>query len=444
MSENNVRAEFRKVALVTRSIVGLAAIVAAIYLLNYLVTHRPRPESKPDVQLSRRVEAVAARKVPVRVTFEAFGTSRAMTAADIAAEVTAKVISKPDRIEEGAYVEQGELLFQLDDSDFIQVRNRSRETIAALEAQISGLDIELERLEEQLRLAEEATRLAMQELQRLKDALANGAAKDIEVDRTERDLTRIRREEDTLRQQVQLIPVRRRQLQAQVMGERAQLAIAEKNVSRTRITAPFAGYLQEVRVNAGDNVRAGDRVARLVDLSRIEIPILLPLSAADSVRVGDEVQLHEDSPANNSWQGHVSRISPEADNKTRTVAAYVEVAQSPREKAGEKRLRPGQFLAAKVITGRAEEAIVVPRRAVVDERILIADKTGRVHDFIVHSKRHIDGSFPEIDPRETEWAVLADDIAPGTRIIISNLEELEPGMQVETRLATVVAKGTGK
>jgi RND family efflux transporter MFP subunit len=430
MTSPAVPKQLRLLSFVVRGLVGLALLAGALMLFNYMKETRQKPAGNPDRQVARHAETITASSVSVPRRYTGYGTARAMLAADLAAEISANVMDKPAGVEEGQFLEAGAPIVTLDGSDFLQQQGRALANIEAFNAQLLSLDVDHERLGEQYRLSQEATRLAQSELSRLREARRSGGTTDIEIDRSERELTRIQREEQALQQSLDLIPTRRSRLQAQVAAEEAELALAAKNVSRASIVAPFAGYLQEVTVDVGEHVAPGTSIARLVDLSRIEVPLQVPVSAAGVVKVGDlaSIKVGETDPT--VWEGAVIRIAPEADQGTRSLTVYIEVEQPARLGEGA-HLRPGQFVLGEVRAEQNERAIVVPRRAVVDDRVLVIDEAGLARSVAIVVARHFEGAYPQIDPEETEWAVIHGGLEEGDIVIISNLDELESGMAVQ-------------
>ena len=140
-------------------------------------------------------------------------------------------------------------------------------------------------------------------------------------------------------------------LEARLAVEEAQEATAALNVSRTVIAAPFEGRIVDVNVDTGERVAPGQVVARLVDLSHLEVPLQAPVSAASSIRVGDEVSVMADGPSGDTWTGRIARMSPEADPTNRTVTVFVEIQQDP--SGSESLLRPGQFVIGTIAAGGA-------------------------------------------------------------------------------------------
>ena len=171
----------------------------------------------------------------------------------------------------------------------------------------------------------------------------------------------------------------------------------------------------------------------------------MPVSAARAIRVGDSAHLSADSAALSTFEGRVVRIAPEASPQTRSMVVFVEIEQdldpgrafieSADESAGI--LLPGQYVTGRVRSRERERRVVIPRRAIVDDRVFVATTArGEGGELLVATRRpivvseHIRGSFPEIDPEETQWAVIAEGLEAGDRVIVSNLDELDDGMAI--------------
>jgi RND family efflux transporter MFP subunit len=252
-----------------------------------------------------------------------------------------------------------------------------------------------------------------------------------------RDLTRFRRDAEDLRQRVNLVPSRRASLQAKIAREEANEALAQLDVTRTTVVAPFDGVLQSVDTEIGERVAAGEVVARLVDLSRLEAPLQTPISAGGSVRIGDEVAVSSDNQSRVQWTGRIARISPDADPENRTVAVYVEISQDP--EAAQTLLRPGQFIVGRIAAGGVEPRIIVPRRAVDGDRVFVVDDEGNAQPRPVTIEHFLDETRPEIASNESQWAVVSEGLQAGDHVIISNIEDLESGLPVDSSEAASAA-----
>ena len=65
--------------------------------------------------------------------------------------------------------------------------------------------------------------------------------------------------------------------------DEARLADAKLALSRTKVTAPFAGFVQEESVDVGQIVAAGQPVARIFATDAVEV--IVPLSDADAALI---------------------------------------------------------------------------------------------------------------------------------------------------------------
>lgn len=118
------------------------------------------------------------------------------------ARVTATVAEIPGHILEGERVHRGELLAQLDDSDFVRQVEIAEQNIADLNAQLERLEAERESWTERLRLAEEAVELVVADFQRIESAFREGVAKQREVDQARQALINATRDQVAAREEV--------------------------------------------------------------------------------------------------------------------------------------------------------------------------------------------------------------------------------------------------
>lgn len=419
----------RPLAVIVRTAAGLLAVGLAVVVFRVLVLTRPEPTLRPVQEQRLTVNVVRAERVPLARTWTAYGSARAKRSSDLRAEVAGEVIERPERIDPGVAVEAGELIVAIDPEEFEARLERARSAIAALQAELEGLDVEQVSLEQTVELAAEASRLARWERDRVRAAQEREAATEAELVRLEAALTRVAREETDLRQRLALLAPRRQALQAQIMIERSNERLAQLDLRRARIAAPFAGELQVVEAQEGERLAVGEIVARLVDSSVIEIPVEAPLSALGQVRVGDRVGLAAEGPLDAAWQGVVARIAPEASTQSRTFTLFVETAGVLPD--GRPAPSPGHFLRASIVSEAPEMRFVLPRAAVAEERVYVVDAASRVRLRTVVVERYVEARFPSIDPRETQWAVVSEGLEEGDLVVVSNLDEIEPGLLVD-------------
>ncbi len=415
------------VSVATQAGVSLFLLSLASGIFVALASSRPEPEKAHEAAELRRVEVMEARPVPVRRQWQGFGTAAARDEADVPAEVLAVVVEVPPGIVEGAEVRQGDLLARLDDTDFVLQHRVSTERITNIQAQLDQLDLEEESWRRRTELASEEVQLAEADFERVRQALQQQAARQRELDQSREKLVAAIRAEVATREQFDKVTSRRAQLQAQRGEQQAALRMAEKNVARCRVLSPLDGYLASVDLDPGESVAPGQRVARVVSVSRLDVPLRLPASARPTIAVGDDAVLEAQGATVQTWYGHVRRIGPADDQNTRTMTVYVEIEQDPRLPGW---LAPGRFVEGTVISQHAELRTVVPRRSLLGDRLLVVED-GRVRSRTVNVDFHIQGDFGELGVAAEQWAVLAAPLAEGARVVVNATRTLPDGLRVE-------------
>lgn len=416
-----------------RALLGVAAALVACATFVALVATRPEAIRVERDEPILTVRAVTLAMVRAPRVWTGYGTVRSMNASDVSAEVAARVIDRPSSVEPGMPVRRGDVLLRLDPSDYEHALASAEARLGALVAQHGGLDSSEARWREQSAIIKEEITIVRAELERALDARSRGAANVADVEIRLTAARRLERESASIGQQLDDIPFRRAALDAQINDARALVESARLNLERTSVRSPIDGVIQSVGFRAGEMVQRGDRVARVVDLSRVEIPLLAPASAASELAPGDEVHASPDAPGADTWSGTIARIAPENDPARRTVTLFAEVTQDP---GGTGVLRPGRFVVASVSSASSADRLIVPRRAVEGGRVLVAEsdaetpESRRVVSRAVRVLYNLTGRYPEIDPLETQWSVVEGEVGPGDRVIVSNLDSLQAGARV--------------
>lgn len=427
----------KRVSVVSRIVVSLVILGISVGIFRTLVALKPPAPKAERPPAALNVRVITAQPVSTARVWVGYGTALAKEAADVAAEVAATVVSRPADAEVGRWIDTGETIATLDAREYADRAARSRELAAALEAEIDALDIELESSQESLRLIEQSAELTRKELERIRGAIEAGSASRFEIEAVEDRLARVLRERETVQRELNLWPTRKARLKAQLDAERASQRLAELDVSRSTVAAPFSGVIQAVDVEVGERVTIGERVARVVDLGVIEVPLRVPVASAKWMRVGSRAVVDLGTRTAGVWEGRVVRIAPEADPATRTLTVFVEieqrgaVAQAAAAGPGvETLLLPGQFVFGRIESATPIERIVVPRTAVIGDRVFVVDAEGVVRSREVDVEFSAEGRHPEVHPDETQWYILERGVEPGDRVAVSNVAELRAGMHV--------------
>ncbi len=430
----------------TRAITAVAIVAFAMGVYALLVsTGTTAPKSEVGAGLPRAIVFKATRE-PVQRQWRGYGSVDALNTADVPARVTATVEAIPGRVLPGNAVAKGDLLVQLDPTDFERRADAAQQTLADLQAQQALLAVEKQSLDQRLELDADDVRLLSDEVGRIEKLYQRGAANQQDVDRTRRELIAARSRQVSTKEALDRIEPRQAQLEAQIASQKSTLRLAQLELERTRIVSPIDGVIQAVDVEVGENLTPGQRVARVVNLQRLEVPLRLPASARRDVTIGDQVTLTANR-TKRQWPATVSRIAPEDDPQTRTVAVYVDIEQPDALTAyGTSRqaelLTPGVFVSGTVTANEPQMRWVVPRRSIRGGRVLTV-KDGVLQSMDVAVDHVHEGEFAGLGLPDDQWAVLDEtqgDMFQGGELVLVNVSgDMRDGAAVTAVLATTVA-----
>jgi membrane fusion protein (multidrug efflux system) len=138
----------------------------------------------------------------------------------------------------------------------------------------------------------------------------------------------------------------------------AQLESADIQLAYTEIRAPFDALVVTRNIKLAQYVTPGDTLFRISDFTPLLCRIEVPEKDFPRVRVGQPAHLRVEAYPGNRFSANVSRLRPTVDASTGTFTATLEVE-------GQGKLRPGMFASVYLETDTHEDAIVIPRNALV-------------------------------------------------------------------------------
>jgi membrane fusion protein (multidrug efflux system) len=201
----------------------------------------------------------------------------------------------------------------------------------------------------------------------------------------------------------------------------ARLASVKLELSKSKLRAPWAGTVSQRYIEVGDFVTPGQRVAELVDISRITVRAPVPAQDVPLLAVGMKVEIRVDALAGERIEGEIVRLAPQVDPQTRSLDVEVEVANP------ERRLRPGMPARLELSRRTLAAAVLVPLSAVVD--LGAADGLFVVEGAV--GERQIARQRPvELGPVIGDRVVVASGLAAGERVVVEGARQLLDGQPV--------------
>jgi multidrug efflux pump subunit AcrA (membrane-fusion protein) len=247
---------------------------------TYVVLGRQLPKKAPvegmdTVSKLRRLPIVAVDKVldssslktlDVSVT----GTVVSYRQINLAAEVAGRIKVKSEACQIGRFVKRGDLLFELDSTDFELEVERLDALQESEYAQQRELDQEIANSKNLLELAEEELAIIEKDIERLQ-ALPKGFASESELDQAKRSRVASANQRLTVMNQIQTLETRRSRLKMAERLAASQLQLARVNLERTKIVSPIDGVIVTESVQTDSYVQKGATLCVIEDTEKVEV-----------------------------------------------------------------------------------------------------------------------------------------------------------------------------
>lgn len=223
--------------------------------------------------------------------------------------------------------------------------------------------------------------------------------------------------------------------QAELEQARAAVQVAEVELERAVIRAPFDGVVGRRFVSPGDHVRGGGGtgadgtgLAEVDAVATLQLLFSVPERAIPRMRVGMPLEVSVTSNPGERFAGHVDFVAPVVDPRNRRLLVKARIPNP------ERTLRPGLSATVHLELGQRPDAIVVPEAA------LVYDAGGsfvwRVTDDGTAARVPV-----EVGVRQGGQAEILAGVAPGDRIVAAGTNKVAPGRPVQDR-ETATAEAT--
>lgn len=371
-----------------------SSLILAIVLL---LAGCQREASAPPAMPPPAVTAITVQAEAVTLTRELPGRSAPFLVAEVRPQVTGLVQKR--LFDEGAMVEEGQPLYQLDDATYRAVYERTKATLARARA-----TVELARVN------------------------ARRAAELAEVDAVSR-------------QENETAIAALAQAEADVGVAEAALKSAEVELSYATIRSPIAGRIGRSSVTQGALVTANQNqsLATVQQLDPIYVDVtqssreLLDLRrdfAAGTLQRPEElpVTIMLEDGSKYSHEGRLEFAEVSVDPMTGRFALRVVVPNPDHV------LLPGMFVRAVVSTGVREQAILVPQQGVA------RDPRGETSVMVVNAEGVVEARSVRVSRTIGDKWLVDSGLAVGDRVIVEGLQKVRPGAPVQIT-ATTLTRG---
>lgn len=144
----------------------------------------------------------------------------------------------------------------------------------------------------------------------------------------------------------------------------SQRRLAETNLKRTAIKAPFAGVIAELNAEAGEILSPGTVVIDLIDPSCLYVSAPIDEIDAPSIKTGMPAFVTLDALPKQRFEGRVRRVAPyvlDVEKQARTVEVEVQISDAD----ALKQLSPGYSADVEIILSARNNVLWVPTNAIL-------------------------------------------------------------------------------
>ena len=290
--------------MIKKLLLPILVLVLAGGLFFYLTSNKKKPITfKIPVSPGRPVKVVKLKNEKINL----FVTSQAITQAKnlltISSEVKGKVTWIYSKFVEGNWIQKDDQLFSVDQSDYRIKVSQAQATLAQAEYELDLVKAEKDAAEKGLGF--------------LKNFKYRPTAKN--------NLNPLAKYEPQIKN-----------AKAQLKSALASLQLAELNLSRTTVYAPFSGYLKDVKLAFGQILATSQTIATLYTDRPVVLIASIPLSDLNWIDLkrnqtkGSDLGTPVDiikkiGRVEHKWRGHLARKLHELDEVGNLVKFVIEV-----------------------------------------------------------------------------------------------------------------------
>ena len=141
----------------------------------------------------------------------------------------------------------------------------------------------------------------------------------------------------------------------------ASYKLGKLNYGYTFVRASISGVVSAREIKVGQHVNVGDTTFRITDPSELVAYLQIPQNELAKFSIGHTTNLYVDSMPEHTFEGRIERISPTIDVRNGTFRATASIDNH------ESLLAPGMFGRFEIAIEKHSDALVIPIAAVIEE-----------------------------------------------------------------------------
>jgi RND family efflux transporter MFP subunit len=221
------------------------------------------------------------------------------------------------------------------------------------------------------------------------------------------------------RQQYEQIKFNRDTAQSTLAEVQSQHAEALVNLGYATITSPISGVVQSVLAQDGDLAMPGKPIVKIINPTALKAQFKVIESDLARIGPGTKVLLTLPGAVSGPVETSVSKVLPALDPVARSATVEVRI---PSDVVKSLNLMPGMSAEASFILEEREDALVIPKKAVVEEK-------GSSYVYVVVDNKAVKKTVKKGIEDESKVEV-PEGLEEGDLVITTGLNELYDGREV--------------
>ncbi len=380
-----------------RLMILVVVALIGLVVLSALEGRLPLGSGKTDQRKARIISVGTV--TPVRQDLDV----RLEYTADISPNQLVNLFSRVDgyisklHVDKGDFAKTGQLLVEIDHTDYIHAVNRAKANLAAARAEVLRQDANI--------------RNAKLTLDRMKALIKDQFVSQQDLDTAQVNYDVAAAQIETYRAQVQQMEVALQQ--------------AETNLAYSYVRAPFAGYVAERNLDPGAYVTGSTAststmsrgILSLHDIETVRILVEVVEKDVPLVNIGQEAEVRAEAYPDKVFLGQVTRVVQALNRNTRTMTVEVDLPNK------DHKLKGGMFARVALMVGVHRHAIQIPIDAVTrleENQYVYIVQNGAAHQVPV-----------EIGARVENRIEIVKGLAGTEQVIVSGKDLVSEGTAVE-------------
>jgi len=199
---------------------------------------------------------------------------------------------------------------------------------------------------------------------------------------------------------------------------KSQIQQLQLNIELANVKAPFSGELGMRNFSTGTFLKEGQEITSLTDLSQLKVDFSLPQEYLSSLKLNSNVHL---VIGGDTLNAKIYAINPVINAESRTINVRALLKQPT-----SKKILPGAFAEVLVATNYIGDALLVPTQAVVPE---INDQTVYVYQNGKAVRKTI-----QLGIRTADMVHVVKGLSPGDTVITTGLLQIKEGMGIDLQV----------